>query len=1233
MKQRFSALDVSGIVTSLRPTIQNQRLQNVYDISPRTYLFKFSSTVADSKELLLVESGIRIHSSEFSREKSMFPSPFCIKLRKHLKGRRLKDIQQVRADRIIDLTFGEGDGAYHLMLEFYASGNIILCDHQYKILSLLRVVQVQGVTPAVASNSESVVPSNKVDSAKFAVGETYRLDLATDFHPATEDRVRLALEGPPPESEPMSIPSESLQSTQHDTSKKRKGGKKSAAAPKAKKKKDWTLRKVIRDAFAADYGTALIDHLLSISGLDGALRVPDDIDASPKSPHIASLMSAFDEANTIVQSCIERPQKGYIILSSIAKDLTTDTSADNSGTARESDTSTNVYDEFHPYLFAQHNGRPHLEFESFNIATDTFFSRIEAQKLELRARQAELNAQKRIETVKAGHESQIKGLASQQEESTKVARAMELNMCDIDSLLQTLRTLLASGMDWQDLNKLVKDETIKGNKIASMIVALKMESSTVSISLRDPDDTGIDDVHSPSEDDAQTDDSATESDESDDEDGSIPSSVTNKPNNETLGRMLIADIDIYASAFSNARKYYDVKKSAAMKQEKTQEAAEKAVKSAERKILQELKTAQKQVPSMTKVRKPYWFEKFLWFVSSENYLVVGGHDAQQNEQLVRKYLKRGDVYIHADLSGASSVVVKNPNPNAAPPPDVSLEDWSPIPPDTLLQAGTMSVCQSKAWEAKVVTSAWWVHPDQVSKTAPTGEYLTTGSFMVRGKKHWLPPVQLVYGYGLLFRVSDEDIQRHYWERRPWGRNSDQVPNRDINNSISAMSSRAQSLETIGISPMGSTANFADDESPDVIQAAAEESGGGTDSDSDWMPEARARSCIRTGSSNPPLPAIVVPVGSDDTSVGEMGDSEGEQDVDESPPQSPCKSRSKLQRDDTVPVADKYNLNEIGDEAVHDPSPVLASITASASSAPGRKRAISAKERRDMKKKRAGKGNDSWGDDESNKTSSVALDTLDLSKLPHGTTSKKPPMAPPSNQQQAHVRGKKGKLKKQKTKYRDQDDEDKQLALEVLGSAKGQQQQQDKKGKGGRSEFTKEPSVRIRLLQPDSARVAGVIQEKDGNESSKSSNNGDATHNADESAKQDEEGNAQPQAEEADDEQKLEEDVSMNYLDSLTGNPHEDDTVLFAMPVCAPFSALIKYKFRVKLVPGSLKKGKAAKSALEAFVKMATPVEKELIRRIPETESVQTMMAKCKLMGIDGVSGDKGGKSKGLKAKK
>jgi len=82
-----------------------------------------------------------------------------------------------------------------------------------------------------------------------------------------------------------------------------------------------------------------------------------------------------------------------------------------------------------------------------------------------------------------------------------------------------------------------------------------------------------------------------------------------------------------------------------------------------------------------------------------------------------------------------------------------------------VQAGTMSVCMSVAWSRAVITSAWWVYSNQVSKSAPTGEYLVTGSFMIRGKKNFLPPTTLVYGFGLIWRIADESVANHVNERK------------------------------------------------------------------------------------------------------------------------------------------------------------------------------------------------------------------------------------------------------------------------------------------------------------------------------------------------------------------------------------------------------------------------------------------------------------------------------------
>lgn len=107
------------------------RLQNIYDINAKTFLLKFSSassTTAEEgesdslKQMIVIESGLRLHSTRYHREKNVRPSPFTMKLRKHLRTRRLLSLKQVGGDRIVDFEFYGGEaGNYHLITEFYAS--------------------------------------------------------------------------------------------------------------------------------------------------------------------------------------------------------------------------------------------------------------------------------------------------------------------------------------------------------------------------------------------------------------------------------------------------------------------------------------------------------------------------------------------------------------------------------------------------------------------------------------------------------------------------------------------------------------------------------------------------------------------------------------------------------------------------------------------------------------------------------------------------------------------------------------------------------------------------------------------------------------------------------------------------------------------------------------------------------------------------------------------------------
>jgi hypothetical protein len=65
-----------------------------------------------------------------------------------------------------------------------------------------------------------------------------------------------------------------------------------------------------------------------------------------------------------------------------------------------------------------------------------------------------------------------------------------------------------------------------------------------------------------------------------------------------------------------------------------------------------------------------------------------------------------------------------------------------------------------------------------------------------------------------------------------------------------------------------------------------------------------------------------------------------------------------------------------------------------------------------------------------------------------------------------------------------------------------------------------------------------------------------------------------------DEKEEVEEIVEKQTDLLTGNPQEEDIYFFCVPMCAPYVSLQQnYKFKTKLTPGTLKKGRAAKSAL------------------------------------------------------
>jgi len=143
----------------------------------------------------------------------------------------------------------------------------------------------------------------------------------------------------------------------------------------------------------------------------------------------------------------------------------------------------------------------------------------------------------------------------------------------------------------------------------------------------------------------------------------------------------------------------------------------------------------------------------------------------------------------------------------------------------------------------------------------------------------------------------------------------------------------------------------------------------------------------------------------------------------------------------------------------------------------------------------------------------------------------------------------------------------------------------------------------------------------------------------------------------------EESENLTVLDGLTGRPLPTDILQFAVPVCAPYGALQKYKYKVKLTPGTMKKGKSVKTAVNLFLtvingnssnstaeSVANAIvgdlspqelreaeaalearEKELIKMVKDEEAINAMIGKSKVSapGVEAAK-KKGGGGKGRK---
>jgi len=209
-------------------------------------------------------------------------------------------------------------------------------------------------------------------------------------------------------------------------------------------------------------------------------------------------------------------------------------------------------------------------------------------------------------------------------------------------------------------------------------------------------------------------------------------------------------IEFKLNVNENANSFYERSK----KMKRKIDGARIAMENTEKKIV-ELKKEEVEfeveAPKIIEKKVREWYERFRWFISSEGNIVLGGRDSSSNEVIVKKYMEDNDIYFHADAYGAPHVVVK---------------EGSKAGETTLNEAAVFAVSFSSLWkDGYGGGDAYWVKPDQVTKEAPSGEYLKKGAFSIKGKRNYIKsvPIKLTIGItqdGKIMCGPDTPVQKN-----------------------------------------------------------------------------------------------------------------------------------------------------------------------------------------------------------------------------------------------------------------------------------------------------------------------------------------------------------------------------------------------------------------------------------------------------------------------------------------
>ncbi len=356
-------------------------------------------------------------------------------------------------------------------------------------------------------------------------------------------------------------------------------------------------------------------------------------------------------------------------------------------------------------------------YDNFNDAVDEYFYRFDrsADKEDstepTQSRpdfEAEIAKQKRIIEQQ---QQAIDGFDEQAEAERTRAEALYANYDLVDEILTTIQNARTEGVGWDEIDETLQAGAEQGIEAAKAVVGVDGSNGTVTIDLGETQATI---------------DATTGVEKNADELYKEAKRVEEKKEGAK-------------AAIENTREELEAVKARrdAWEAEDVDEDDDTEEEDKDREDVDW--TTRKSVPIK---RNEQWYERFRWFHTTDGFLVIGGRNAEQNEELVKKYMSRGDKFFHAQAHGAPVTILKATGPSEAAK-DIDFPD------STLQQAATFAVSHSSVWKAgQYAGDVYMVDPDQVSKTPESGEYIEKGSFVIRGDRTYFDDTAVDLAVGI-----------------------------------------------------------------------------------------------------------------------------------------------------------------------------------------------------------------------------------------------------------------------------------------------------------------------------------------------------------------------------------------------------------------------------------------------------------------------------------------------------